>query len=76
MSVEPTEPPVGMEGTDWYCYIIEQGPNRIRGFTQGKATAVKRNVKEIVLRLNERRRGKSGRVHLTMSAQEKKVKGK
>ncbi|MDJ0909178.1 MAG: hypothetical protein QNI99_08280 [Woeseiaceae bacterium] len=76
VSVEPTDPPGGMEGDDWYCYVIGQGDNEIRGYTQGKAAAVKRNVKEIVLRLNERRRGKSGRVHLTMSPQEKKVKGK
>ena len=75
VSVEPTDPPGGTEGSDWYCYIIGRGDNRIRGYTQGKPTAVKRNVKEIVMRLNERRRGKSGRVHLTMSPQEKKVKG-
>lgn len=76
VSVEPTDPPGDLGGTGWHCYIIEQGDNRIRGYTQGKGKAVMRSVEEIVARLNERRRGKSGRVHLTMSAQEKKVKRK
>ena len=73
VSVEPTEPPGGMVGTGWHCYIIEQGKNTIRGYQQGNLKAVTRAVEEIVARLNERRYGKKGRVHLTMSAQAKKT---
>ncbi len=65
-----------MEGSGWHCYIIEQGDNTIRGYQQGSAKAVRSAVEEIVARLNERRYGKSGRVHLTMSNQGKKAKGK
>ena len=72
VSIEPSDPPAGMEGADWHCYTIEQGENQIRGFQQGKLKAVRRAVDEIVVRLNERRYGKSGRVHLTMSSAPKK----
>ena len=74
VSVEPTDPPDDMAGEGWHCYIIEQGSNTIRGYQQGNIKAVRRAVEEIVMRLNERRYGKSGRVHLTMSSQGKKAK--
>ena len=72
VSVEPTDPPPGMAGTGWHCYIIEQGKNEIRGYQQGKLKAVTESVQEIVVRLNERRYGKRGRVHLNMSTESKK----
>ena len=74
VSVEPTDPPADMVGTGWHCYVIEQGENRIRGYQRGSTKAVKRSVEEIVERLNARRYGKRGRVHLNMSAQGKKAK--
>ena len=74
VSVEPTDPPADMDGTGWHCYVIEQGENRIRGYQRGSTKAVKRSVEEIVERLNERRYGKRGRVHLNMSAQGKKAR--
>jgi hypothetical protein len=64
-----------MVGTGWHCYVIEQGENTIRGYQRGSMKAVKQSVEEIVERLNERRYGKRGRVHLNMSAQGKKAKG-
>ena len=76
VSVEPTDPPADMAGTGWHCYVIEQGKNRIRGYQQGNIKSVTRAVEEIVVRLNERRYGKSGRVHLTMSSPGKKAKRK
>ena len=76
VSVEPTDPPGDMVGTGWHCYIIEQGKNTIRGYRRGNISTVTRAVEEIVVRLNERRRGKMGRVHLTMSSQGKKPKAK
>ncbi len=75
VSVEPSDPPEDMDGTDWYCYTIEQGENQILGYKQGKLKAVQRSVDEIVARLNERRYGKAGRVHLTMSSPTKKPTG-
>lgn len=60
-SVTPAEPPEGMEGDDWHCYIIMQGTNSIRGYRQGKRRAVMTAVEEIVEQLNERRFGKRGR---------------
>ena len=74
VSIEPTDPPGGFVGTDWQCYIIQQGENRIRGYRQGNIKTVTRAVEEIVVRLNERRYGKTGRVHLTMTSQKKKPK--
>ena len=75
VSVEPTDPPGGMNGTGWHCYIIGQGENRIRGYKRGDIKSVRRDVEENVARLNERRYGRSGRVHLTMSSQAKKTSG-
>ncbi len=72
VSVEPADPPGDLSGADWHCYIIEQGDNRIRGYKEGSTRAVRRAVEELVFRLNERRYGKTGRVHLTMSAPGKK----
>lgn len=74
VSIKPTEPPKDMVGTGWQCYIIQQGDNRIRGYKQGNSKAVRLAVEEIVTRLNERRYGKSGRVHLQMSTQKKQAK--
>lgn len=75
VSVEPAVPPGGAAGTGWHCYIIQQGSNRIRGYQRGNIKAVTRAVEEIVARLNERRFGSRGRVHLTMSLHSKKTKG-
>ncbi len=72
VSVEPTDPPRDMVGTGWHCYVIEQGSNRIRGYQQGSIKSVTQAVQEIVIRLNERRYGRKGRVQLTMSTRGKK----
>ena len=72
--MKPVDAPRGAVGTDWHCYVIEQGKNSIRGYRLGSNDTVTRAVDEIVVRLNERRRGKYGRVHLTMSSQGKKEK--
>ena len=76
VSVKPVNAPRGTVGTDWHCYVIEHGKNRIRGYRQGSIDTVTRDVQEIVVRLNERRRGRFGRVHLTMSSPGKKDKGR
>lgn len=74
VSVEPADPPDDMEGTGWHCYIIGQGANKIQGYRQGDLASVTQSVEEIVLRLNERRIGKRGRVHLDMSHRGKPAK--
>ncbi|MEM8814652.1 MAG: hypothetical protein AAGE85_02435 [Pseudomonadota bacterium] len=71
VSVESTVPPEHMSGTGWYCYVIGQGTNTIRGYQQGSLETVRQSVEEIVTRLNERRLGRRGQVHLNMTKQEK-----
>jgi len=63
-SISKADPPDGAEGTNWHCYVIEQGSNCIRGFRQGTQAAVREAVEEIVAQLNERRLGKRGRINM------------
>lgn len=70
-SVVSAEPPTGMEGSDWYCYTIVQGTNKIVGYRQGSLSSVTTAVEENVNLLNERRRGKRGRAQLVMPATRK-----
>ncbi len=72
-SVNPAEPPPDMDGANWYCYVIVQGSNKIRGYRQGNHRAVMTAVEEIVSQLNERRVGKHGRKHLVMTSAKKQV---
>jgi hypothetical protein len=67
LSVEPAEAPYNLDGADWYRYVIVQGDNKISGYRQGNLHSITSSVEEIVLRLNERRIGKGGRVHIVMS---------
>ena len=64
VSVKRSEPPQGLEGADWYRYIIGRGVNTINGHRQGSLSAVTTAVEEITAQLNERRLGKRGRVDL------------
>jgi hypothetical protein len=73
VSVRPTEPPSDMDGTNWHSYVIVQGSNTIRGYRQGSLSSVREAVKDLVFRLNERRAGKRGRVHLVMPKSKKPV---
>jgi hypothetical protein len=70
-SVVPADPPADMEGTNWHCYVIVQGSNKIRGYRQGSRKAVTTAVQEIVAQLNERRFGKRGRVQASSTAVKK-----
>lgn len=70
-SVVPADPPAGMEGANWHCYVIVQGSNRIRGYRQGSRKAVTTAVQEIIAQLNERRFGKRGRVQVSSPAAKK-----
>ena len=72
VSVRRVDPPADTQGSNWYCYEIEQGKNMIRGYRQGSLRSVTDAVEEIVVQLNERRVGKRGRVHLTTPTWKKK----
>ncbi len=71
VSVQRAEPPPGLEGSDWYRYVITQGSNTINGCRQGNLNAVTLAVEEIVVQLNERRLGKRGRVNLVPTPKKK-----
>ena len=71
VSVQPTEPPSDMEGSNWHSYVIVQGPNKIHGYRQGSLNSVRKAVKELVIRLNERRTGKRGPVHIVLPPSKK-----
>ena len=70
-SITKAEPPSGVDTTNWHRYVITQGHNTIVGHLQGSHASIERSVKEIVERLNERRRGKTGRVHLSPGRKKK-----
>ena len=75
VSVHQSEAPSGATGRDWHHYEIVQGANTIHGYRRGKLNAVTKAVEEMVAQLNERQRGKRGRVHLTPSSEKKKKAG-
>jgi hypothetical protein len=65
VSVRRAEPPPGTEGSNWHRYVIAfGGTNSIQGCRQGNLSVVTGAVEEIVARLNERHKGKQGRVQL------------
>ena len=64
-SIRSVDPPPGTEGLGWHEYVIAQGGvNVIQGFRQGSLRAVTWALDEIVEQMNERRKGKRGRVNL------------
>ena len=62
----PSEPPSGQPETEWYRYGLSQGRAAMAGVRQGSRESVIAAVEDIVARMNERRLGRSGRVHLKM----------
>ncbi len=72
VSVRRAEPPPGAEGSNWYRYVIAfGGSDNIQGCRQGNLSVVTGAVEEIVAQLNERHRGKHGRVHLVPTPKKK-----
>jgi len=68
VSVRRAVPPPGTEGSNWHRYVIAFGGNKtIKGCRKGNLSVVTVAVEELVARLNERHRGKHGRVHLVMT---------
>ena len=56
-----TDPPESDDAREWYRYVISQGDKPIVGMRQGSKRSVKMAIEEVVLRMNERRLGKTGR---------------
>ena len=65
VTLEQTESPDGSDADDWYRYELTQGTTTITGYKQGEKEEVRDEVTSLVSRLNERRAGKTSRVHLT-----------
>ena len=65
VALEETDSPDGSDADDWYRYELTQGTTTITGYKQGEAEEVREEVTSLVSRLNERRAGKTSRVHLT-----------
>ena len=65
VTLEQTAPPDGSDADNWFRYELTQGTTTITGYKQGKADEVREEVTSLVARLNERRAGKTSRVHLT-----------
>ena len=56
-----TDPPEADDNREWHRYVISQGDKPIVGLRQGSKRSVKAAIEEVVLRMNERRLGKTGR---------------
>ncbi len=67
VELEQVEAPDGSDDGRWYRYVISQGGQSIVGHRRGTKKKVREAVNDIVQRMNERRMGRSGRVHLSMS---------
>ncbi|WP_446830720.1 hypothetical protein [Candidatus Foliamicus sp.] len=65
VTLEQTDSPDGSDADDWYRYELTQGTTTITGYKQGAAEEVREEIASLVSRLNERRAGKTSRVHLT-----------
>lgn len=64
ISVTKSDGPAGAEQKDWYRYVISQGNDPIVGLRRGTKKSVVAAAEEIVVSLNERLIGKTGRVHV------------
>lgn len=58
-SVTKATPPAGMEGGDWYRYVLEGGHSPITGWRRGSLSDVTEFARISADELNERRSGKS-----------------
>ncbi|MFV1983135.1 MAG: hypothetical protein ACC657_06295, partial [Thiohalomonadales bacterium] len=54
ISIEATEAPEGLPGTNWHEYIIERGNSQIVGKKPGSLKQVTEHAKAMITDLNER----------------------
>jgi hypothetical protein len=68
VSVRRAGRPPGTEGSNWHRYVIAfAGRDSIQGCRKGSLNVVTGAVEDMVAQLNERHRGKHGRVHLVLA---------
>jgi hypothetical protein len=71
VSIRAVSAPTGTAGADWHRYEISQGVNRIVGYRSGGIDSVTEAIESIVIRLNQRRKNRRGRVHVIIQSQSK-----
>lgn len=54
--IEKSDPPKGMDGNNWYRYIVRQQKRKITGFKTGTLKSVTEHVESFTEGLNERTR--------------------
>ena len=60
VSVTKAETPEGMEGDNWYCYIIKRGDAVLTGRKPGSLKLVTEHAEQVASDLNSRRGNYSG----------------
>ena len=58
MSIEKTSTPEGMDGDNWYEYVVGQDASEIKGLTMGTLKQVTDHANNVAADLNERSKGK------------------
>jgi len=53
-TIEKTEPPEGVEGGEWYHYVIDHHASKIEGKRSGTLQSVRSYVEEYADNLNQR----------------------
>jgi hypothetical protein len=66
VSIRAVPAPSGTAGASWHRYEITQGGNTIVGYRQGAIDSVTLAIQAIVVRLNDRRRDRRGRVDVVL----------
>ena len=61
-SLVASNPPAGAAGNNWFHYSIAQGSNIINGYRQGQLDSIYNDLTQNIEALNERRKGRRGRV--------------
>jgi len=57
VSVEKTDPPEGMPGSNWHRYVIGQGRSKIEGLKPGSLKTVTQHAETVAEDLNARAAG-------------------
>ena len=58
MNIEKINAPDGMDGDNWYQYVVGQGTSEIKGLTMGTLNQVTEHVNRVADDLNDRSKGK------------------
>ena len=72
--VEETSPPEGIEGSNWFRYVVGEGKARIEGKKPGTLASVTKHAKEFADELNSRG-ARGGSVFKPRSTKDQKKTG-